>query len=295
MKTVAITGLSGVIGQILCEKLSKKVRIVDLYNRRKYDGPARIFKHVHLDLVDQKNISKILDKIKPDLIIHLAAKTHIDQCEKDKKSGKNGKVWKTNVEGTGKIAKFCSKNKIPLVFLSTECVFDGKKKTFSENSIKHPINWYGYTKNEAENLVVSSGAPFAILRSVVAYHENDKGKTIYGKFLTKLESGKPLYAVGDQLFTPTYTYDIVKAIECLISKELLGIYHVIPKKSLSPYEFALLVAKKNGFSSSLVKKTTLEVYYESKKSKLRLKNACLSGVRSRRLMKFTPKNPEDVL
>lgn len=294
MKKIAVTGLHGVIGKIFIKESPKDFEIIDFYNKNISKSP-KIKKHVHMDLLNKTNISKKLEKIKPDMILHMAAITHIDKCEKDKERRTKGKVWRINVEASGEIAKFCAKHKIPLIFLSTECVFDGKQKYFSEDSKKNPINWYGVTKSEAENLILSSGAPVAIIRSVVAYHKDDDSKTIYGKILSELKSKNHISAVNDQLFTPTHTQDIVKAINIIIENKLLGIYHVAPKKSLSPYDLALLIADSNKYSRSLVKKVTLLSYYGPKQAVLRLDHACLSGQKSNKILKFTPTSPEDVL
>jgi len=295
MKTVAITGLNGVIGQILGQDITSKIEVVDLFNKIKYSGSKKIKKHTHFNLLDKNRISSVLKRVNPDIVIHMAAITHIDACEKDRKNGENGIVWKTNVEGTYEIAKFCAKYKRHLILLSTECVFDGKQKTFSENSQKSPLSWYGITKSEAEDLALKSGAPVAIIRSVVAYHENDGGKTIYGKILNELQVKKHIFSVTDQLFTPTHTHDIAKAINRIVERKLLGIYHVVPKKSLSPYEFALLIAKKNNFPRSRIEKTTLKKFYDEKRASLRLRYACLSGNETSKILNFIPKNPEEVL
>lgn len=295
MIKVAVTGLNGVIGKILAEEIPSNLEIIDLFHRTKYSGKAKIHKHIKLDLLNKKRISKILEEINPDIIVHLAAITHIDTCEKDRERGKKGIVWKTNVKGTGEIAKFCAKNKIHLIFLSTECVFDGKRKYFSENSKKNPINWYGSTKSEAEELMLSSGAPVSIIRSVVAYHKNDNGKTIYGKILSRLRADKDVWVVSDQLFTPTYTYDIVQAINQVIKNKQLGIFHVAPGKSLSPYDLALIIARRNRYSHKRIKKTTLEALYGEERAALRLRNASLSGENSNRILKLTPASPGKAL
>lgn len=295
MRKVAITGLTGVIGEVLALEISPKRQITDLFHNTQYSGSAKIQTHTYFDLLNRAKISAVLENVKPDIIVHMGAITHIDRCEKDKKYGKKGDVWRINVNGSYEIAKFCAKQKVPMVFLSTECVFDGKKEYFSEDAIKNPINWYGVTKDEAEELILSTGAKITIIRSVVAYHKNDFNRTIYGKILTDLKTNKNIWAVSDQLFTPTYTYDIVKAINRVIENKLLGIYHVAPKKSLSPYDFALLVASKNKYSMTRVKKTTLKSFYNPKRASLRLANACLLGEKSNKILKFVPKSPEKVL
>jgi len=295
IKKIAITGLSGVIGQVLSKRLSPQARIIDLYHTQKYSGKVKIYKHVKLDLLNLKKISSTLKLLKPDVIVHMAAITHIDTCEKDKKFGQEGRVWKTNVDATYEIAKFCARNNTHMIFLSTECVFDGKEKIFYENSKKNPINWYGKTKNQAEDLLIKSHASSTILRSVVAYHQHDSGKTIYGKILKELKSKKKIKAVGDQFFTPTHTEDIAQAIIRIIDKQQKGIYHVAPNKNLTPYDFAVMIAKKNNFSPSSVEKKTLRSFYDPYRAQLRLRYACLSSEISNKILKFTPSTPEEVL
>lgn len=294
-KKIAITGLSGVVGQVLSEELPSAMQFIDLFHNVRYLGSRKISEHVAFDLLNRKSIPEILDKVEPDIIIHMAAVTHIDVCESDRKNGKKGITWATNVLGSYAIAKYCARNKIPLVFLSTECVFDGESEFFSEDAKKNPKNWYGATKSEAEDLILSSGAPAAIIRSVVAYHLNDNSKTIYGKILNTLQSQDDIVAVHDQLFTPTYTYDIVSGIRKVVEKNLRGVYHVAPKRVLSPYDFALLVASKNKYNHTSVKKITLKSYYDAERAALRLQNSCLLGEKSIKALGFIPKNPEEIL
>lgn len=292
-KKIAITGLSGVIGKVLSKNLNEYSEIIDLFNHKRSYGSKKF--HVKLDLLKKDRIYKVLQKVNPDVIVHMAAKTHIDACEEDKKRGKKGNTWKLNVDATTEIARYCRDYKKFIIFLSTECVFDGKRKFFGEKAKKNPINWYGFTKSEAEDIIMSSGIRFAIVRSVVAYHENDFGKTIYGQILSKLKSKKPVSAVYDQQFTPTHTDDIVFAIKKIIDNNLTGIYHVAPKKSLSPYDFAKIVAKKNNYSYSTILKKDLVSFYDLKRASLRLKNASLSAKVSNKKLGFTPKNPENIL
>ncbi len=295
MKRIAVTGLSGVIGKILSEALVSEYSVIDLFHSAKHTRNKRIKKHIFLDLSKKRNICKALDEARPDVIVHMAAITHIDVCEADKKRGKNGPVWKTNVEGTKVVAKYSASNNIPLVFLSTECVFDGRSEFFAEDAKKSPINWYGVTKNEAEEEIFASGAKFTIIRSVVAYHKEDDSMTIYGKILKGLRRNSKIFMVDDQLFTPTYTYDIVKAIHKVINKNIRGVIHVAPSKNISPYNFALLIASRNKFVHSMVVKTKLIKLYGVEKAALRLKNSSLHTEQSAKKLGFKAKHPEKAI
>jgi dTDP-4-dehydrorhamnose reductase len=292
-KRIAITGLNGVIGKKLADALTSDSFVIDLYHNTSSKNKAN--KRIFLDLSKKRNIAKALDEAMPDIIVHMAAITHIDGCEDDRKKGKEGIVWKVNVEGTNEIARFASKNNVPIIFLSTECVFDGKKEYFAENDKKKPISWYGLTKSAAEDAIFESGASFTVIRSVVAYHKNDASKTIYGKILAGLKKNSKVLMVDDQLFTPTYTKDIVKAINKVIDKNVKGILHVAPVESISPYSFAKLIAARHKFEEFVVEKTKLKKLYGHEKASLRLKNSSLLSEYSRKILKFKAKSPEKVI
>lgn len=287
-KRMVVTGLSGAIGKVLLDEKPKNIEIFELFHkRRRLKDNNKCFP---LNLINRKSISSALMNISPDVIVHLAAVTHIDVCEKDKANGKRGKVWQINVNATKEIARFAYENKISLIFLSTECVFNGNKKYFHEGDKKNPINWYGVSKSAAEDEVLASGAKAAIIRSVAAYSKQDRLNTLYGLIKSKLNENKKLRVVADQLFTPTDSRDIVKAIYKIYEKKLTGVFHVAPNPSISPYDFAQVVAKKEGYSKNLILKTTLIKYFGIKSASLRLKNSSLYSKKSSLLLGFKPKN-----
>ena len=295
MKKIAITGLPGVVGQIMAKTVPHDYTLIDLFHRSPYPDNQFEGKIVHkiIDIVSKDDTNRVLSSINPDVIIHMAAITHIDVCENDKIYGKEGIVWKTNVEGTRNIVSYCAKNSVPVVYLSTECVFDGKKSSYNEFDKKNPRNWYGRTKHEAEEILLSSGVQVSIIRGVVAYHDNDNQKTIFGKFVSLLKKKNEIFAVDDQQFTPTYTYDMSKAIWNTVQKNIYGVFHVSPETSLTPYEFVTLLATQYNLEASLVKKTTLVSFFGKTRALLRLPYACLSQSYSNTKLGIKPKKPID--
>ena len=295
MKKIAVTGLSGVVGQIVKKTASQEDMLIDLFHRSpcsNHDTQGKII-HKHIDLLSKESTERTLSSIEPDVIIHMAAMTHIDTCEKDKTYGKDGIVWKTNVEGTRNIVSYCAKNSVPIVYLSTECVFDGKKNSYREHDKKNPRNWYGRTKHEAEDIVLSSGVPASVIRGVIAYHDKDNQNTIFGKFVSLLKKKNEIFVVGDQKFTPTYTYDISKAIGNTVRGHIHGVFHVSPDISLSPYEFVTLLATQYNLDVSRVRKTTLVSFFGKTRASLRLPHACLSQTYSNIKLSIMPKKPID--
>lgn len=292
---IAVTGLSGVIGSVLIDTLPQNLDIIELSRRFQKTPKKNIRQHIKIDLLEEESIKKALSTAEPEMIVHMAAVTHIDECEKDRINKKEGIVWKTNVTGTDYITKFAKKNHIPVIYISTECVFDGKKQGYKEGDKKNPINWYGITKSEAEDIVLGASSKNSILRSVVAYHKEDRNNTILGKFRLPLSEGKALRVVADQNFTPTYTHDITLAIKKIIQQKRKGIFHVVPKKSLTPFEFAHQIAAHYKLETSKIVKTTLSELYGPERASLRLKNAWLVGNKTNSILHIKPKSVHKVL
>ncbi len=301
-KVIAITGLSGVLGKKLLESLpssfKKEYEFIDLYHSKRISisDPNISISHQKIDLNEKLTITQILAKINPSVIIHLAAVTHIDKCEKDKNNGKNGLVWQINVTATKKIVEFCKKNNVHLIYLSTECVFDGKsKKSYLEKSKTNPINWYGNTKAHAEQIIMESNIAWTIIRSVIAYDLDESVPSIFSAINNSFKKNTHFSVVSDQKFTPTFIPDIYKSIWRVIKNNQLGIFHITPPNSITPYQFAIAIGKHFGYDLSLVRKQRMIEYMGVDSAKLRLKNASLDSKASAQSLKFKPKNILDAL
>ncbi|PIY79899.1 MAG: hypothetical protein COY81_00205 [Candidatus Pacebacteria bacterium CG_4_10_14_0_8_um_filter_43_12] len=277
MKTIAMTGLSGVVGQQLFSantKLFSDYTLIDLYHhKRSIHSKLAACK---LDLLETEQIFTTLSKLRPDIVIHLAAATHLDRCQGDKLLGKAGDVWKLNVDATRAICRYCQEYGKKLIFLSSECVFDGHQTSYQELDPPTPKSWYGVTKAVAEALLIPNPADISIVRGVVAYDiHGENTQTIFGRFKKLLQNNQPIKAVSDQLFTPTYIPDLWKTIDLIIQTEMKGIFHVAQRKPMTPYDFAVAIVTYFNWDVNLVKKTTLAELFGKTRAELRLKNACL--------------------
>ena len=178
-------------------------------------------------------------------------------------------------EGTREIAAFGKRNNVPILYMSTECVFDGKKEFYDESSKKNPLNWYGRTKSEAEDIILSSNSRATIIRAVMVYHKRDNGKTLFGKIYNVLKKDLSVQAVSDQFITPTYTYDVTRTIQHYLSHETPGIYHVSSNQASTPFRFAELIANAYQYRPTRIHKITLDKFYGHERAALRLRHACL--------------------
>lgn len=291
-KTLAVTGLSGVIGSVLLRRIKiPNHLIVDMYHDHPYAGASQVREHIPLNLLHKESIIAALNKAKPDTILHLAAITHIDTCEGDKKNGKEGIVWRINVEGTRAIAQYGKQNNIPVIYLSTECVFDGTLDFYNEHAKKNPINWYGRTKSEAEDFILSSAPENTVIRAAIAYHKKDSGKTLLGKIYHSLKNTTRTYAVTDQFITPAYSHDIARTIAHHVTHGSAGIFHVSPNRATTPYHFARLVAQSYGYRTSRIQRVSLSELYGPERAAIRLRRACLWAESA----EIPAKTPEEVL
>ncbi|MBI4999596.1 NAD(P)-dependent oxidoreductase, partial [Candidatus Gottesmanbacteria bacterium] len=199
------------------------------------------------------------------VILHLAAKTDVDGCEKDKLLGKNGDAWRINVEGTKNIVEGAKKSGKNIIYISTDFVFDGTKEFYNENDEPNPINWYGATKYEGEKVVKDSGIPYLICRLAFPYRANfEKKKDFVRGILARLKNGEKIAMVTDEIITPTFIDDIAYALDVLIKNDARGTYHLVGSSSHTPFEIAHLIAKIFGLDESLISSTTKETYFANR-------------------------------
>jgi len=270
MKQIIGTGLSGLVGSRIVELLSPKYNFEDLSRK---NG------------VDITSYNSVLEKIQNNdssIVIHLAAKTDVDACEKEKELGEKGEGWKINVVGTENIIKACKKTNKKLIYFSTDMVFKGDKnlgQTYSEEDTPYPCNWYAQTKYEAEKRIIASGMPFIIIRIAYPYRANYQRKEYVRIFYALLKEKKEITVVSDNYFTPTFIDDTANIVQRLIEQDQTGIFHMGGIQTVSPFECARMIAKKFGFDPNLIKQTTREIYFKNRAYRpfnTSLKNARIS-------------------
>ena len=155
------TGLSGLVGS----------RVVELLNS------VYEFEFSDTDITNKEAIDERIRSSNASIVLHLAAKTDVDGCEKDRTLGTEGDAWKINVLGTENVVEACEKNNKKLIYVSTDFVFDGETKSeYSEEDKPNPINWYARTKYEGEKIVQSSNFNWIIVRIAYPYRSNFKRK-----------------------------------------------------------------------------------------------------------------------
>ncbi len=247
---IAVIGGNGLVGSRVVELLEDKYTFVQLSRTTGVD-------------ILQPETLKVLDDASIDLVLHMAAYTNVDGAEEDKDLGEQSQAWKVNVTGTKNIVEACLKANKKIIYISTDFIFDGEKGRYTEEDTPNPVNWYGKTKYEGENIVKESGLKYVIARIAYPYRTAFEKKDFMRAIKSRLESGQTVKAVTDHIFTPTFIDDVAYAIEALIIGEKEGIFHIVGSQSLSPYEAALRIADSFGLDKKLIFPTTRKEYFAS--------------------------------
>lgn len=192
-----------------------------------------------MDITNEKQVEEVITAGNYDAVIHCAAWTAVDKAEEMVELCHN-----VNVNGTKYIANTCEKLDIPMMYFSTDYVFDGLgENAWNEYDERHPLNVYGQTKYEGE-LEVERLAKHFIVRISWVFGVNGHNfiKTMlkFGK-----ERGK-VSVVNDQIGSPTYTYDLSKLVLDMIQTDKYGTYHATNENLCSWYEFACEIFKQAG-------------------------------------------------
>ena len=235
---VALTGANGMLGHDMANAFGDK-NVVALT-------------HKDLDVTHLDNTLSLIRDIRPDYLIHAAAYTDVDGCE-----GEPEKAYLVNGIGTRNIAMACEENDCPIIYISTDYVFDGnKKEPYNEWDQTNPINKYGLSKLLGENYVSSLTNRFYIARTSWLYGK--KGKNFVETILKLIEERDEIEVVDDQVGSPTYTLDLATSIKELLGRGY-GTYHITNSGHCSWYEFAVEIARLKG-SSTKVKPVTSDKF-----------------------------------
>jgi len=248
------TGMRGLVGSRVQELLSE-------YEFENLDRASGI------DITNTEQVSTSIEKSDAKIVLHFAAKTDVDGCEKDKSLGKDGDAWKINVEGTQNVSDACSKSGKKIIYISTDFVFDGNiadGKFYTEADNPNPLNWYAKTKYEGEKVVQGSASPWIIARLAYPYRASFEKNDFFRAILKRLQNGEKVAAVTDHYFCPTFIDDAAFALGKLIESNWEGIFHVVGSQCLTPYDAANSVAGEFGLDRSLISKTTREEFFKDR-------------------------------
>jgi len=226
MKRILVTGVNGQLGQELSGVLPSIGEFI---------GVGR----AELDLTQAEAIRQLIQEVKPDFIVNSAAYTAVDKAESEPELANA-----INAIAPGIIAEECEKLSIPLIHVSTDYVFDGRKSSpYQDTDSTNPLSVYGKTKLAGEIAIQNNCQNYIIVRTAWVYGVGGKGNFV--KTMLRLGKDRPeIRVVADQIGSPTYTLDLANAITQLITlfqPEIAGIYSYTNSGVASWYDFAVAI------------------------------------------------------
>lgn len=242
-RRIVVTGGSGLLGKKVSKILSKDHEVVSTYNKSKIEGGIK------LNLTKFDEVQDKLKDINSDVIIHAAAMTDIDACEKDK-----FKAWLTNTVASFHLATICENRGIRLIYLSTDYVFSGKNSPYYEKDIPHPINFYGETKLMAEKMITRVLDNHVIIRISIlcGYNDEEDKDTVVSDVIKKLNNKSKVYADNVRIKYPVLIDDVAEGIKRLLNMDLSGIVHFSHNEGMTRYKWALKIADVFGLTKDYI-------------------------------------------
>ncbi len=237
---VLVTGAKGQLGVDLVKAMSRTSWNVYAFGKDE------------LDITNQELVNEKVEEIRPDVIIHSAAYTKVDQAETDVEQ-----AFLVNAVGTRNLAVAAEKVQAKICYISTDYVFNGQADSpYLEHQQTNPLGVYGKSKYAGEELTKTLSTKYFIVRTAWVYGAHGQN---FVKTMLKLAKEKDeLGVVHDQVGSPTYTVDLANFIIELIQSEKYGIYHGTNSESCSWFEFAKAIFEESNISIKVNPLTTAD-------------------------------------
>ncbi|MEO1589954.1 MAG: SDR family oxidoreductase [Cyanobacteria bacterium J06632_22] len=232
-----ITGISGFLGWHLAQVAAPNWRIYGTYHRQPLHWPGGTT--ACLDLLDFDAVAATLEEQRPAAVIHTAAMSKPNACQQNPEAS-----HAINVTATEHLGRCCAAAGVPLVFTSSNLVFDGQSPPYRETDATAPLNIYGAQKAEAEQRLLTVYPQAVVCRLPLMFGPaTPTANSFLQDFLSKLQSGQPLNLFTNEYRMPADARVIATGLLLAIQSPGLGCLHLAGADRLSRYEMGqLLVA-----------------------------------------------------
>lgn len=228
-KKIYIAGCGGMLGEAFFAQFREE------YELKCTDIDVNETWLSYLDFRDYEAYKQDVEEFKPDYLFHLGAHTSLEFCEKNPDD-----TYATNTVSVENAVYISNELQIPLLYVSTAGIFDGKKELYDDWDTPNPLGVYARSKFMGERFVVENSPRFIVCRAGWMMGSGPKkDKKFIQKLMHQIKSGKTeLHIVDDKDGTPTYTHDFAKTARNLIEKEFWGLYNCVCGGQTSRLEVA---------------------------------------------------------
>lgn len=248
---ILITGGSSLLGKALLETAPKEHQIEATWYSNYVGRPM-----YQMDVCNQSQVSYVVNRIQPNVIIHCATVTSVDFAQEN-----YTQAYKVAVGGTENLLRAAWDMGAKFIFPSTNAVFSGERPPYSEHDERHPVNSYGSIRRQSED-VVTAHIDWLIVRLFLLYGWPWPGgrRNWATRTVERLGRDKGMRMVNDKVYQPTYALDAAGAIWRLLATGREGVFHVASDNQMTLYEFCVEVAKIWGLDAGLIEPVGSEAY-----------------------------------
>jgi dTDP-4-dehydrorhamnose reductase len=277
---VLVTGAGGVLGGRLALLLyARRYAVIAAW--RASAAPSSL-ERVEVDLLEPAAAARLLERARPEAVVHAAALVEPDVCERQP-----GRAFAVNVEASERLAAACARRGVKLLLISTDLVFSDADSVRDEVALPHPVSVYGRTKRAAEQTVLAADRRHAVARvSLVVGRGHGPRGTATESLVWALRASRPLRLYTDQFRTPADPESVAAGCARILDRDAAGIYHLAGGERISRHELGRRVASLRGFDPGTIAATTHE---ERPPHAPRPKDVCLDTARTRAALDWTPR------
>jgi dTDP-4-dehydrorhamnose reductase len=229
MRKIYIAGCGGMLGEAFYETFRGD------YVLKCTDKDVNEEWLTYLDFCNYAAYRDHVQAFAPDYLFHVGAETDLEYCEQNIDA-----AYETNTIAVQFASRIANDIGIPLLFISTAGVFDGKQESYDDWAQPNPVGHYGKSKHAAEVFVQHNVQRHLVCRAGWMMGAGPrKDKKFIHKLMTQIKQGaKQLFVVNDKYGTPTYTHDFARNVKVIIEREMWGLYNVVCSGSASRVEVA---------------------------------------------------------
>lgn len=202
----------------------------------------------YMDFRDYEKYRKEVFEFRPDWLFHVGAHTDLEYCEKNAED-----AYETNTHSVKYAVEIANNLNIPILFISTAGIFNGKKDFYDESDIPDPIGHYAKSKYYGEQYVIHNAKDYLICRAGWMMGGGEKkDKKFVNKVISQIKNGaKSLNVVNDKFGTPTYTVDFAQNVKTLIRAGKRNLFHMVCEGLTSREEVLREILSLTGLSSEI--------------------------------------------
>ena len=245
-KVIVITGGSGLLGLNWGHHISDRYQPVLGLHSREIHLDGILSRHLAMDSTTE--FLSAVAPLKPVAVIHTAGMTSIEGCEENPDLARH-----INVELSRHVCESCRELGVPMIHISTDNLFDGTLPFVSESQAANPVNVYGQTKAEAEQVIQSIYDNVLIIRTNFYGWGPPHKQSFSDSIISALKTRKKIFLFKDVFYTPIIMDSLIDATQELIDLNESGVFNIVGDERLTKYDFGIQLARHFGLDESLIK------------------------------------------